>query len=56
MPTTISQNSRELFLHIAEKHFHSHPLPHQFRERELVVNMLIEYGENDKAQELTKEL
>ena len=54
MPTTISENSKELFIHIAEKHFHAHPLPHQFMERQLVINMLIEYGENEKAQYLTE--
>jgi hypothetical protein len=54
MSTTISQNSKDLFLHIAEKHFHSHPLHHQFMERENVIRMLIEYGEIEKAKELQK--
>jgi len=54
MATTISENSRELFLHIAEKHFHDHPLDHQYIERKHVVKMLNDYGETEKANELTE--
>ena len=53
MSKTISQNSKELFVYLAEKHFHNHQLDHQFWERNLTIKMLIDYGEKEKAKELT---
>ena len=53
MSTTISENSKELFLSIALKEFHSNPHEWQYRERDAVIRMLIDYGEKEKAKELT---
>lgn len=52
MPTTISENSKELFLHIALKEFHSNPHPWQEKERKAVIKMLDDYGMKNEADEL----
>jgi len=54
MSTTISENSKELFLSIAIKEFHSNPHEWQYRERDAVINMLTEYGMEDEANKLAQ--
>ena len=54
MATTISENSKELFLSIAIKEFHSNPHEWQYRERDAVINMLTEYGMEDEANKLAQ--
>ena len=54
MATKISENSKELFLSIALKEFHSNLHEWQYIERDAVMIMLIEYGMPDEANKLAQ--
>ena len=52
MPTTISNNSKELFFSIAQREFHKYKHVWQYQERKSIVNMLEDFGMKNEANEL----
>ena len=52
MPTTISNNSKELFFSIAQKEFHKYKHWYQHQERLEVITMLEDFGMKNEANEL----